>query len=243
MYARSRAATFAVSWLAHGLILTWVAWGPVREKPKSLYEVAIKPHESKLVWYNFREKLPDVSPAGPRKRAKPPRAIVKAPQRIVANAAKARRARQFVWQPVPKLELHTDLQSPNVLAVKVVRPEPPPKPKLFVPPPKAPAPTADAPILAAPPEIHSARSLNGAVKLPGTQVLRAPPRPFIAPPAVRAVNKPAPALPEAPAVAAAANPAMAAPAVLGSSVSRPVPPPEPPSNSAVSMAMKMKEKT
>src|ERR1035438_4575459 len=153
MFARPRPAPFAVSLLTHGLILAWVASGPVREEPKSLYAQAIAPHASKLVWDNFREKLPDVSPTAARRPATPTRADVKpASQEIVAATAEARRARQFVWQPAPKLELHTDLQSPNLLAIRAPRAEPPPKPKQFVPPPEAPSPTGDAPMLAAPPE-------------------------------------------------------------------------------------------
>ena len=235
MYARPRPAIFAISWLAHGLVLAWVAFAPAREEPKSLYALAIKPHESKLVWYDFREKLPDVSPTPARKSAQPPRADVKAPQTIVAASAEARRASQFVWQPAPKLELHTDLQSPNVLALRVVPPGPPPKPpmpKLFVPPPATPPPTADAPALAAPPEIHSERNLNGAVKVPGAQIVKAPPRQFVAPRAVRPLEPPAPALPalpDAPAIAATANPTPAVSmAIVGLNPSTlaPAPPPE-----------------
>ena len=62
MYARPKPAAFAVSLLSHGLILAWVASGPVYEQPKSLYAQAIAPHASKLIWYDFRDKLPDVSP-------------------------------------------------------------------------------------------------------------------------------------------------------------------------------------
>jgi TonB family protein len=251
MLARPRPAPFAVSLLTHGLILVWLASGPVREKPKSLYAQVIAPHASKLVWYNFREKLPDVSPTAARRPAKPPRADVKmASQEIVAAAAKARRARQFVWQPAPKLELRTDLQSPNVLAIRAPHAEPPPKPKLFVPPPEAPPPIGDAPMLAAPPEIRTARNVSGAANLPGMQPAKAPPRTFVAPRAARPVDKPAsalPALPDVPVVLAAAKPAMAAPPILGSGVAKPSPfgspLPEPPalpesaSASAVSMAI------
>ena len=248
MLARPRLATFAVSLATHGLILAWVASGPVREKPQPLYAQTIAPHASKLVWYDFREKLPDVSPARARRPAKPPRAKVKlATQEIVAHSAQARPARQFVWQPAPKLELHTDLRSPNVLAVRAPHAEPPPKPKLFVPPPEAPAPTADAPVLAAPPEIRSERNVKGAASLPGMRPAKAPPRKFVAPPAGHPVDKPAPALPEAPAVSAAANAAMADPPILRSRVARPSPfgpvlpeppaVPEPVSPAAVSMAI------
>ncbi|MGD0360373.1 MAG: hypothetical protein ABSC93_05860 [Bryobacteraceae bacterium] len=76
MFGRPRLAPFAVSLFAHGLILAWVASGPVYEKPKSLYEIAIAPQSHKLVWYDFREKLPDVSPTAARRLARPPRADV-----------------------------------------------------------------------------------------------------------------------------------------------------------------------
>jgi TonB family protein len=250
MFARPRPAPFAVSLLTHGLILAWLASGPVREETKSLYAQAIAPHASKLVWYNFREKLPEVSPTAARRPTQPARADVKmAAQEIVAAAANARRARQLVWQPAPKLELRTDLQSPNVLAIHAVRPEPPPKPKLFVPPPAAPPPTGEAPTLAAPPEIRTARNVKGAAPLPRIQPAKAPPRTFVAPRADRPVDKPAPALPalpDAPAVAAAANPRAPAPLVLGGSAKPspfgsplPEPPPlaEPASAAAVSIAI------
>jgi len=199
----------------------------VREEPKSLYAQAIAPHSSKLVWYNFREKLPDVSPIAARAPAKPPRADVKlASQEIAAGSTNAPRARQFVWQPAPKLELHVDLKSPNVLAIHTPRPEPPPKPKLFVPPPETPKPAAQAPTPApvpAPPEILTARNLSATGSLLGMQPVKAPPRQFVAPRAGRPVDKPAPALPDVPAVAAAVKPAMAAPTILGSGVVKPVP--------------------
>jgi TonB family protein len=102
-------------------------------------------------------------------------------------------------------------------------------------------------MLAAPPEIRTARNVNGAANMPGMQPAKAPPRTFVAPPAGRAVDKPAPALPDAPVLAAAAKPARAAPPILGRGVAKPSPfgspLPEPPalpesaSASAVSMAI------
>jgi TonB family protein len=215
MFARPRPAPFAASLLTHGLVLAWLSAGPVREEPKSLYAQSIAPHASKLVWYNFREKLPEVSPIAAPRKAQPPRADVKLAQEILAASAKARRARQFVWQPAPKLELRTDLQSPNVLAIHAVRPAPPPKPKLFVPPPAVTTPTGEAPMLAAPPDIRTARNVKGAETLPGIRPAKAPPRTFVAPQAEHAVNQPAPVLPDAPAVVAAANPRRPVPSILG----------------------------
>jgi hypothetical protein len=234
MVARPKPAPFAVSLLTHGLILAWLAAGPVREEPKSLYAQAIAPHASKLVWYNFREKLPDVSPAAAPKSARPPRADVKLAQQIAAASARAQRARQFVWQPAPKLELRTDLQSPNVLAIRAPRPEPPPKPRLFVPPPERPPPTAEAPVLAAPPEIRAARNVKGAANLPSTQPAKAPPRAFMAPPAGHPMEQPAPPLPTLPDVPAVATGARPSP--FGAPLPAP-PPPEPASTAAVSIAI------
>ncbi|MGA2742326.1 MAG: energy transducer TonB [Bryobacteraceae bacterium] len=231
MSARPRPAPFGVSLLTHGLILAWLAAGPVSEEPKSLYAQTIAPHASKLVWYNFREKLPDVSPVAAPKPSKPPRADVKAAQEIVAAAAKAQRAKQFVWQPAPKLELRTDLQSPNVLAIHAPRPEPPPKPKLFVPPPDAPPPSGEAPMLAAPPEIRTARNIRGDLSLPAMQPAKAPPRTFVPPPVAMGDHaKPSPfgaPLPEPPALPDTASPSAVSMAIVGLSPSvAPAPAPE-----------------
>ena len=146
MFARSHPAPFAASLLTHALLLAWVASGPPRDKPESIYRQTIAPHESKIVWYDFRKKLPDVSPAGEEPDSKPPRADVKLEsQEIVAGSAKAPRARQFVWQPAPKVELKRDLKSPNLLALVAPHLEPPPKPKRFVPPPEVPRPAPRPP--------------------------------------------------------------------------------------------------
>lgn len=222
MFARTKPAPFAFSLLTHGLILAWVASGPAPEKPRSLYAAVIAPHTSKLVWYNFREKLPQVSPPAMHKPAKPPRVEVKiAAQEIVAGSPKVPRARQFVWQAPPKLEMKKDVQSPNLLAFHAPRVEPPPKPKRFVPPPEAPKPANEAPTLAPPPEIRTAQSFGSPGNALGMRPAKAPPRAFVAPRAGRAVDKPARALPDAPAVAAA-NLAPTIPPALDSV---PAPPP------------------
>jgi len=217
MFARPRPAPFAFSLLIHGSILAWVASGPLYEKPQSLYAQAIAPHASKVIWYDFHQKLPDVSP-GPRPTpAQPPRAETKiASQEVVAGSLKAPHAQQFVWQPAPKIALNKDLQSPNVLALHVPRPEPPkpaPKPKLFVPPPEAPKPAVSTAKVDAPPDIHAAQNLTA--HAPAVKLERVPPRKFVAP-AERTVAKPAAILPAAaPVIQTAANTHAAAPQGLG----------------------------
>lgn len=208
MFVRPRPAPFAVSLLTHGLILAWVSSGPVVEKPKSMYALTIAPHQSKLVWYNFREKLPEVSPTAMSKPLERPRAEVKiASQEIVAGTAKAPRARQFIWQPAPKLEMQKDVSSPNLLAFHPPHVEPPPvatppKPKVFVPPVEAPKPAPAAPAVAAPPEIRTANNAAGPGNVLGIQPVKVQPRNFVAPRAGQKENKPAAALPDAPMVAA-----------------------------------------
>ncbi|MGA2130835.1 MAG: TonB family protein [Bryobacteraceae bacterium] len=213
MSARFRPAPFAFSLLIHGSILAWVASGPVYEKSKSLYAQAIQPHASKLIWYDFRQKLPDVSPAPIPAPAKAPRAETKiAAQEIVAGAEKAPRAQQFVWQPAPKVALSKDLQSPNVLALHVPRPEPPPKPKLFVPPPEAPQAPQPAPKVDAPPEIHAADRLPA--QAPAVKLARVQPRGFVAP-SSHPLEKRAPALPVPEAIPLASTVNAPAPSTLG----------------------------
>lgn len=211
MFARPRPAPFALSVLTHGVILAWVASGPVAEESKSLYKRVIAPHASKLVWYSFREKLPNVSPAEPRNAAQPPRAEFKiASQEIVAGSANAPRARQFIWQPAPKLELQQDLRSPNLVAIHAPHIEPPPTPKLFVPPPETPKPATEAPApkLDAPPEVRVARNLSAAGTIGnvnGVKPAKPQPRAFVAPRDGQPDSGSSPALPAPPPVEVAAN--------------------------------------
>jgi TonB family protein len=213
MFARPRPAAFAVSLLTHGAIFAWVALGRTGEKPESLYQRTIAPHESKLVWYDFRQKLPDVSPADTPTASRRPRAEVKiASQEIVAGSETAPRARQFIWQPAPKLEIQQDLRSPNLLTFHAPHPEPVaesrPKPKLFVPPPEDPRPVPVNPKLDAPPEIHVARNIASASAIGnvlGVQPARLQPRAFVAPRAGQPAAVSTPALPAPPTVQAAVN--------------------------------------
>src|SRR5579871_6692336 len=204
MFSRSRPGSFIVSVLTHGAILGWVASGPVREKPKSLYAQTIATHESKQVWYNFHEnqKLPEVTPGPSHKRTRAARVDVRHRQRIVANSPKAPRTRQFVWQPAPKVELQADLKSPNLLAIHTPAAAPPPapkpKPKVFVPPPSAPKHAEETAALAPPPEVRDTRALNAAGNPLGMHAEKAPPRKFVAPRAAAKAERPAQPLPEAP---------------------------------------------
>ncbi|HTM48165.1 MAG TPA: TonB family protein [Bryobacteraceae bacterium] len=132
-----RPAPIAVSLVAHMSLLATVALGPApAPKAQSAYQREIAPHEKKLVWYRFNEKLPEVSPTESKADPRPPRALVKHPkQTIVSRAPKADPATQTILTPGPELKIEHELQAPNLMAFEAKPPEPAPKPKLFVPPP------------------------------------------------------------------------------------------------------------
>jgi TonB family protein len=203
MFARPRPAPFALSALIHGWILGWVGTGPLRDS-RSLYQQEIAPHADKLVWYDFREKLPNVSPATAHKALQPLRAETKiASQEIVAGSASAPHAQQFVWQPAPKIQLKEDLQAPNLVALHLPHMEPPPKPKVFVPPPE-PKRATETPSLAAPPKLQA---MAVPARAPLNPTLPRPqPKPFT-PPEEKKPVKPAAALDAPPEVRLASRPA------------------------------------
>jgi TonB family protein len=121
--------SFSVSGLIHATLLGLVVFGNAArdlEKPKSMYDEAIKPQEKKVVWYHLQDRLPDVAPATPaRAVAKPLRATRKFEQRIVAGARDDGRPPQLVWSPAPEVAAPKPMPLPNVLAVEVKRPSRP----------------------------------------------------------------------------------------------------------------------
>ena len=206
---------FTLSTVIHGSILVWVVFGPPassRARPRSLYDLAIRPNEKRIVWYNLRDRLPDIAPAAQGNR-KAPRARVRFDQTIVAGAKDDARAPQMIRLPAPELDMPKPLPLPNVVAVA------PPRrvARLFAPPPvEKPSP---APAL---PEAPAATAVRNAPKLPFEAPNPRPqPRAFTPPPAVRAaVAVPAP-LPAAPEFA------VAAPSVVLPKVPRPFLTPRP----------------
>jgi TonB family protein len=134
-----RLTPIAVSLIAHMSVLALVAYGP-RPEPKheSLYRREIAPREKKLVWYRFSKKLPEVSPPKQKAAARPPRAEVKHPdQTIVSRSPNSEPAKQTILTPGPELKIQQDLAAPNLMAFEAPKPpDPPPQPKLFMPPPE-----------------------------------------------------------------------------------------------------------
>src|SRR5436190_2385985 len=78
--------SFGVSGCLHGSVLAEVNLsGSGQPRAKSIYDQEIRPNEKKIVWYNLREKLPEISPSETQADSRPERARVKAPQTMVSG--------------------------------------------------------------------------------------------------------------------------------------------------------------
>jgi TonB family protein len=191
--------SFAVSACMHSWALAWVVLGGTPgppEKPKSIYDQEIRPHENKIIWYSLREKLPEISPPQAA-NADPPRASKQAPQTMVAGKRDDPRPDQLIYTPEPEVATPRPVPLPNVIAVapppKLVRP--------FVAPPVEPPPATPAPVLPDAPRVTAATP-NVALPLPGIGA-KPQPRAFTPPPDVRLQRQAALQLPEAPTLSAA----------------------------------------
>jgi TonB family protein len=206
-------SSLAGSVALHGAVVAWMFFGPslgtgAPQRPKTLYQELIAGNEKKLVWYNLRDKLPQVSPIERHGVSRLPRAETQTGrQAIVANPPKAKKAEQMVYLPAPPKELDREVQSPNLFAFtapKLPPPEVKPAPKLFAPPPEVvralaqPEPLPDAPRVAA---------STAKVDLPQTDTLPKPkPKEFVPPQEAKREPQPTPVVPDAPRVTAAQAP-------------------------------------
>jgi TonB family protein len=135
---RFRPSSFVLSIFFHvvvvtGLVLLPRAISQDESHNKPIYDVLIKPEEAKIIWYSPPKKeLPDVSAQQRIGTFPKPRAPIKADVAIIATAPKPKSVKQFIWQPVPKVEIHQDLPAPNLIAraaMAIPAPPPPPEPK------------------------------------------------------------------------------------------------------------------
>ena len=96
--------SFGVSGSLHGGVLAWVILSGAREpRAKSIYDQEIRPNERKIVWYNLREKLPEISPPEAQADSHPERARVKAPQTMVSGVRDDPKPSQLIWSPEPEM--------------------------------------------------------------------------------------------------------------------------------------------
>jgi TonB family protein len=206
-----RPLPIALSILAHAGVFSLVFLGPrpsASRKARSPYDEVIRPHEHQLVWYSFRQKLPEVSPPE-NQSAKPPGAEVKSPdQTIVSNPKRGDPGTQMIWRPAPRIVPQPPVVSPNILAFRLplIQPPPPGPPrKLFALPRSAPQkPAEPVPLLPAPPLLPArvASKPNPVLMtdLAAALANRPKARDFV-PPVPRPERHNAPvALPEAPAI-------------------------------------------
>lgn len=137
---RVRPTSFIFSILFHVTVVTGLVLLPAfpgsSENPaadRPVFDQLIKPEEKKIVWYAPPKKiLPDVSATERIGTFPLPRAPRKADVAIIATAPQPKSVKQFVWQPVPKIQLHQDLPAPNLIArAAMAIPAPPPPPKKF----------------------------------------------------------------------------------------------------------------
>ena len=221
-------SSFGASGSLHATLLLWLAVAAARlppEVPPGLYDREIRPYEGHLIWYNLREKLPDIkpAPASPDQAASPrPRAQRKFAQTLVSGLKDDDRAPQMILTESPPAELPAPLPLPNVVA-EAAPPPPPPERRLFMPPPDAPPADAPPPVL---PDSPPADAPPPATAIPlEVSTPRPRARPFQPPPdpKLTASETPPPELPEAPRTAAAKPRPPAAPLAVAATRPKPLP--------------------
>jgi len=134
---RVQPTSFVLSILFHavvvaGLLLMPRADSEEQAHKRPIYEELIQPDAKKIVWYHVPKPLPEVSAAERIGTFPKPRAPEKADVAIIATAPNPKSAKQFIWQKVPKIEIHQDLPAPNLIAraaMAIPAPPPPPEPK------------------------------------------------------------------------------------------------------------------
>ena len=109
------------------------------DSKRPVYDELVKPDEHKIVWYAPpKTKLPEVTAVQRVGTSPTPRGREFSKDVLIATAPKAASTKQFIWRPVPKVEIHRDLDAPNMVlklatAVPVPAPPPPPEPKKVAP--------------------------------------------------------------------------------------------------------------
>jgi hypothetical protein len=128
---RPRSFVFSVGF--HCIVIAALALLPayVDTAPKKpIYDELVRPEAHKIIWYDFRKPLPDVEAAKRVGTFPKPRGRELSREAIIAMSPKAKSSKQFIWQPVPKLQIHQDVPAPNVVArmsTAVIAPPPEPK--------------------------------------------------------------------------------------------------------------------
>ncbi len=188
---RIRPVSFIASITLHGaaiggLLLLPASHYQAAERP--VYEELIQPEVHKIVWYRLPkpEPKPEVSAVVRIGTFPRPRGQEKSEQAIIATAPKPKSVKEFIWRPVPKIEIQQDLPAPNLIAraaMSIPAPPPPPQPKPKVDKPDMPGVKAPQPNLSPPtPKGDVAKAEQTPVQ--PVEVPK-PPKAFVPPPPVK----------------------------------------------------------
>ncbi len=157
----------------HGVFFVWLFAAAIPAR-HSAYDLMVKPQETHLVWYSFKRKLPNVSPARAQAEKRPLRAEVLEKQTIISSPANAPKAPQMIFHPAPQLKPAPVTPLPNLIALAA----PPPPQKEFVAPKPAPVQRESPKIV----EPGAAPEIAARVDAPRLPQLPHVARPFAAPP-------------------------------------------------------------
>lgn len=166
-----RPSSFLASVGLHGLVIVLAALAP----PQQVLPVAATPQSvwsgRKVIYYDLRRPLPQVSPSLAERRVpNPARGVEKSSRTVIATSPRPLSQQQLVWLPAPRISLKQDLVAPDLIArLRPSMPRPPMPPSKQDP---APAP--------APAQVEPAAQ-------------RAPPKQFVPPPPVTRPKLPLPA--------------------------------------------------
>ena len=179
---RIRPSSFLVSLVVHGggVMLLGLLGASSAPPKKPIYDEVIRPNADKIVWYDFRKKLPDVEPEKKIGETPKPRGRELSRRTLIADAPKPKSQKQFIWRPVPKVEIKQDLALPNVIArVNLSVPAPPPEPKKIERPkveaPPAPQPNPSPPAPKANPNVAMESPTEGVQAVKIRKAFVAPP--------------------------------------------------------------------
>jgi TonB family protein len=174
--AGRRSIPIAGSIAAHLLLLAWISAAPRIHTP-STYDQLIRPQETHLVWYSFKRKLPDVSPA--RQDQNKPLLAERLEKQVTISAPKdAPKAEQMIFHPTPVIQPQPPVPLPNIIALAA----PPPPRREFVPPRPVPRQQETAQVA----EVSPAPEVKTSTKALDLIKMAAVARPFVPPPDHRA---------------------------------------------------------
>jgi TonB family protein len=168
---KPRSLYLSVSLGVHLLVAAWLLTPWLPAKSPGAYDQMIRPHETRLVWYTFKDKLPDVSPPKPRAEDRPLKAEALSKQSIVSAPVNAPKTAQVIIHPAPEIKPQPLKPLPNLIALAA------PPPKQFAAPEHQARRTATKVA-----ELEPAPAMEARVHVPDLPKLPTPAKPFVRPP-------------------------------------------------------------